>query len=392
MSTYQYKPLPVNHIRLVQLLPNGDDNAPLRCQLLDYPILSGKIGCHLYDALSYIWGPPPNTREIEVLDASDCWILSIRENCHAALVRLRDPVLPRFIWVDSICINQDDNKEKTHQVQMMTKIYALASRVVVWLREPGHGNSPSGVSRALELIRRGADHHSGDIVMVRSDRPFKLAARDAADMSLLLQRSWFRRIWVLQEISAAREVVMIEGPQEINGFTFASGLELLKLDASESPKEHLDAIRRTQMAATLIQRALSRSRMLSPKDLSSDQFTLGVDTLSALIDMFHDHDATDRRDKLFALLGMGSDVPSTLRANYDQSWGQVLHELVTWIFAGDEPNHTRIKTWDDHEIAIMKTKMRVLGRVIKVKPRTPNGIRVVLVEWRLDRGSLCCYG
>lgn len=52
------------------------------------------------------------------------------------LARLRDPALPRFLWVDAICINQEDNNEKTDQVQLMTWIYASAKGVLVWLEEP----------------------------------------------------------------------------------------------------------------------------------------------------------------------------------------------------------------------------------------------------------------
>ncbi|KAK4207521.1 heterokaryon incompatibility protein-domain-containing protein [Rhypophila decipiens] len=202
MSEYQYKPLSANHIRLIELRPDLDGNAPVRCQLLEYPIHIREIGSHTYDALSYVWGPPPNTCHIEVVEGSECSVLSIRENCHAALVRLRDPILPRFVWVDSICINQEDNKEKTQQFRMMTGIYALAGRVVVWLREPPHEvGSIMDNGRGLEFIRRAAEHCAWSTTITDHDINLKLEPQDAKDITIVLKRSWFRRIWVSVIIS-----------------------------------------------------------------------------------------------------------------------------------------------------------------------------------------------
>lgn len=198
MSTYQYKPLPPHHIRLMQLLPDANKLAPIRVQLLVYPIVGGRIGCHLYDALSYVWGLPPSTCEVEVVEGTKRSVLLVRENCHAALVQLRDPVLPRFVWVDSICINQEDNQEKTIQVGMMTKIFALASRVVVWLREPGEESAGGTGSRALELIYNAAAYHfRKKHGPASASSPYQVEDKqERDDVSLLMRRSWFRRIWV----------------------------------------------------------------------------------------------------------------------------------------------------------------------------------------------------
>ena len=210
LPAYQYSPLPANHTRLIQLTPNRDHNAPIRCELIDYPIISRKPGSHIYNALSYVWGPPPNTFRIEVidqLDSSASAFLSIRENCHAALLRLRDPLLPRFLWVDSICINQEDNAERAVQILLMTQIYALANCVVVWLREPRpvdpsnglgepepDGTAPGDLvysSRALEVIGMAAEYRASN-----PGTPYRLEPDDERDLCNLLERSWFRRIWV----------------------------------------------------------------------------------------------------------------------------------------------------------------------------------------------------
>ncbi|KAK5654271.1 hypothetical protein OQA88_7447 [Cercophora sp. LCS_1] len=159
LPVYTCSPLPDSHIRLLQLLPSRDDHAPIECKLVDYHLLDPRKGLHLYEAVSYVWGPPPNTHRM----IADGACLPIRQNCHAIPTRPRDPALPRFLWVDALCINQEDNNEKTDQVQLMAWIYASARGVIVWLEEPTdicqQGEYGKGqISRALQAIRAAAEN------------------------------------------------------------------------------------------------------------------------------------------------------------------------------------------------------------------------------------------
>ncbi|KAF8859326.1 heterokaryon incompatibility, partial [Acephala macrosclerotiorum] len=84
-----------------------------------------------YEALSYVWGEsdPP------------CWILcngqrkSVTPNLGAALRRLRYKEKWRLVWIDAICVNQEDLDERSQQVMLMRNIYSPARRVIVWLGE-----------------------------------------------------------------------------------------------------------------------------------------------------------------------------------------------------------------------------------------------------------------
>ncbi|KAK3361634.1 heterokaryon incompatibility protein-domain-containing protein [Lasiosphaeria ovina] len=78
---------------------------------------------HLYEALSYTWGDPHQRRSISIDGRSSL----VTANLHAALVSLRDGLLERIVWVDAICINQDDNQEKGNQIRYMAEIYSKAS-------------------------------------------------------------------------------------------------------------------------------------------------------------------------------------------------------------------------------------------------------------------------
>lgn len=187
-STYRYSSLSVNYIRLLRLHPHSDEHAPIQCQLFEYPLIDSGKGTHLYEALSYVWGSEKKPRCVFTNEGD----VYIGENLHAALLRLRDRSLDRIIWADAICINQDDLEERVRQVKMMAKIYAGASRVVVWLEaatdsRPVDNETTADVRKALETISRAAD---GQFKTFSGDEVNRLAVHK------LLQRPWFERIWV----------------------------------------------------------------------------------------------------------------------------------------------------------------------------------------------------
>ncbi|PVH72885.1 hypothetical protein DL98DRAFT_432380, partial [Cadophora sp. DSE1049] len=114
-----------SQIRIIRLQP--------RCE-------NESITCHLYvsdlededckyEALSYEWGEATSNQHIS-LDGKD---IGIRENLWWALRHLRAENVERIIWIDALCIDQNNEMEKNHQVSLMGRIYSRASRVVAWL-------------------------------------------------------------------------------------------------------------------------------------------------------------------------------------------------------------------------------------------------------------------
>lgn len=164
-------------IRLLRLLPSQDRLAQVQCQLFEYDILQSDTTGLPYEALSYCWGDKAKLQSID-LDGLE---RTVTRNLHAALLRLRDCRITRTIWVDAICINQDDEVDKRQQIYFMPAIYAKASRVLVWL-----GDSREGSDLALETIRL-----AGEVAgyCITSDPSHKAVLS-------LLRRPWFRRVWV----------------------------------------------------------------------------------------------------------------------------------------------------------------------------------------------------
>jgi hypothetical protein len=180
MSSCPYSSLPPegDNIRLLRLLPNEDEAAPLQCKLRNYSLQKLGTRTHLYEALSYTWGGSKNPRSISINKQK----LDITRNLHAALLCLRDRSLERILWVDAICINQSSLEERKQQVRLMAKIYTKAHRVIIWL-----GRGAVDTEGALEDIRLAANK--------------ELTERSKEEMNqqeilCLLQRPWFQRIWV----------------------------------------------------------------------------------------------------------------------------------------------------------------------------------------------------
>ncbi|RSL65147.1 hypothetical protein CEP53_003781 [Fusarium sp. AF-6] len=334
-SLYCYASLPEGSIRLLRLLPHQDEHAPIQCQLFDCA-LTDTGSTRPYEALSYVWGSEINPRSLSI----DSYDLPVGENLYAALSHLRDCSIERTIWVDAVCINQQDAKEKGKQVQSMAKIYAKASGVIAWL-----GKATPDSCQALEEIRIAAEQRTALSI-------------DESAILRLLERPWFQRIWVLQEVAAARHVLIKCGPTEIDGYVFCSGLSALNLSYEAHPS--LRPLIRS--VSYLIRGAIFRPRCAISR---SHRFSLDICSLGQLVDMYHTRKATERRDKVYALLGMCSDDPSTagLSANYAISWGQLFQQLVNFFFS----ERVSVNTWDDEEVAVIKGSGCVLGEVSSVE-------------------------
>ena len=183
LAQYQYSSLlpGKNHVRLLRLLPSEHKDAVVKCQLFEYKLESTKA-VHLYEALSYVWGDPEETVSIVVNQRR----FKVTSNLHSALLRLRDDSLERVLWIDAICINQADDREKEKQIQLIPMVYGLANTVVVWLGKAKNAYEHED-DQALEDLRviadtRRADHLGNQMVQCR--------------ILGLLDHPWFRRMWV----------------------------------------------------------------------------------------------------------------------------------------------------------------------------------------------------
>ncbi|KAK3334841.1 heterokaryon incompatibility protein-domain-containing protein, partial [Neurospora tetraspora] len=369
-NLYYNVPISRSHIRLLQLLPSENEDAAIHCRF--FPTTLDSKGTRPYEALSYVWGSESKPCSISINGCD----LPVGENLHAALLHLRDHSIERTIWIDAICINQEDEEEKGHQVQSIAKIYAKASRVIVWL-----GEEAAGSDQALEEIRMAGER---DQALEEIRIAAKLSTKrldNKAGILALLQRPWFQRIWVLQDVAAARHILIKCGSAEVDGFAFCSGLNALNL---------FNELRADLRARILSVTYLIRGAIFRPKYATSqsDNFSLDIRPLGELIEMYHTREATDRRDKVYALLGMSSDNPTAagLFADYQISWKQLFNKLIHFFLS----ELVSVDISDDKEIAVIEGKGCILGEVSSVKRNaTWEDRQDVAIAWRNDPSYIC---
>ena len=163
---------------------------------------------------------------------------------------------------------------------------------------------------------------------------------------------------VLQEVAAARHILIKCGSVEIDGFAFSSGLNALNL---------FNELRADLRAQILSITYLIKAAIFRPKYATSqtDNFSLDIRPLGELIEMYHTREAKDRRDKVYALLGMSSDNPTAagLFADYNISWKQLFNKLIHFLL----PKLVSVDLSDDKEIAVIEGKGCILGEVSSVK-------------------------
>ncbi|KAF1932475.1 HET-domain-containing protein [Didymella exigua CBS 183.55] len=220
---------PGNAIRILLLLPGGyTDDVQL---VITHEKLQEEKRIP-YECLSYTWGSEPPTEKLYVWQESSAHdggheprYLFVRNNLLTALRYLRLAHSPRRIWVDAICINQDNLQEKGREVARMGLIYRMAAHVLVWI-----GPEDETTSTAVETIERlspgvilSSDHRNCDTIpgseaaVVRYHLATStLTSRHWLALSSLIQRPWFRRLWIRQEVLLASKVLLRCGNTEID--------------------------------------------------------------------------------------------------------------------------------------------------------------------------------
>jgi len=198
---YIYSPLQASFgkIRLLALLP-GPFGTAICCQLHETNL--HRNSPPRYEALSYAWGSAEDPVVIYIGKGT----LSVTKNLADALQHLRYPDRPRTLWIDAICVNQQDLEERSQQVPRMADIYTLAQCVVVWLGPEAEDSSRT--LRTLDKIGSMIDPDWSDGSMKPSDEakaagelhwadrnafiPYKNKKLDPVHR--LLERAWFERL------------------------------------------------------------------------------------------------------------------------------------------------------------------------------------------------------
>jgi hypothetical protein len=196
MKDYTYSPLkdPKAQIRLVRLLPltttpeqHGSHQLELRCTLKSASLRDNPG----YTALSYTWGTQGRTSRLIVKDdkggPANCeTAILITPSLEAALLNFRQPNKCITLWIDQLCINQDDISEKDLQVPLMRTIYEKARDVLVWL-----GPATDGSDHLLKILNEVGKQASQAGLLNATNRSLRwLAPSKCLCLNSLNQEAW----------------------------------------------------------------------------------------------------------------------------------------------------------------------------------------------------------
>jgi hypothetical protein len=347
-QTYHYSPLRTkSSIRLLRILSGPQE--PTRCSLevvdLDHQ--------PLYDCLSYTWGDPlyhdlSAPQDIRITTNARIFpiicgrlVICVTENLHEALLQLSHHLHQRqgLIWIDAICIDQENLPERSSQVDMMNRIYRSSQTVIVWL-----GISDVHSAPAIEVINRLSavpleksklelPQNLDDPELYRVLGIPYIEPQQWLDYGAFLQRTWFGRIWVIQEIAVAQRIVVLCGAQVVLWTDIIAAAKLLKETQLVDllVDEVVEAISCPTTSPGYVANILTNPFIF--ENVKHKAISLNLEKLLAYSKYFN---ATDDRDRVFAILGLWEqdlkhkEVPDYIEPNYQLS---VEHVYATAAWA-----------------------------------------------------------
>jgi hypothetical protein len=251
---YTYSPLDeeAQEIRLLTLLP-GSFSSDVRVCLDITPFTKSNVPN--FEAVSYAWGSAENPVSI-FIGNSGRKTLPVTQNLGKALPYFRFEDKPRVLWIDAICVDQNNLKERGQQVKRMADIFSKAVRVLVWLGPASYDSELS-----LDLFERIAskvkvDEATFNLVATtneahwvdsRTGVPFNKV--EIISIWQFIQRPWFGRLWIWQEVHLALgDVEVMCGDRTIPWTALQLAIRCLNrksltiFDPSEQPPKRFDAV------------------------------------------------------------------------------------------------------------------------------------------------------
>lgn len=323
-------------IRILELQPHHC-RAPLVSRLFNADMLrgggiveSGTKNRQTYVALSYYWGDDRRPKYHLECNGID---YPIPVAAYRALHRLRDRYVPTYIWIDTVCINQHDDQDRSKQVSKMRSIYQNARKVVVYLGEHNKDEQSTGgkVTSATEwVIGLLSDFQASrmslhGIFLTMTDRIRKGHTSGAGVCAVhaslfeqgvceLSRLKWLDRVWVKQEIWAARSIEIRYGEAILPWQSLVSIDDFLGL---LTPILTLDQQRTFKSRCHDLSRKLGRLVIGAPTahaaadmdDKPNSQLLDGDDYQQDIINVFRRSEGAESscmHDRVYGLLGMTS--------------------------------------------------------------------------------------
>ncbi|CAG5166866.1 uncharacterized protein ALTATR162_LOCUS6989 [Alternaria atra] len=199
-------------------------------------------------------------------------------------------------WIDSLCINLGDSREREKQVRIMAEIYKKARRAIVWLGE--EKDDTSDCTDAIDFMHYLSTLQiafNGDDIAMRKKLENPEFTNKCAAVSNLLARPWWTRVWTLQEFVLPKEVKLYCGMASISRGRFKSAIYSIFLCSTISQEFEHELVPRK-----LFDGAFNRRRI---HQWHTKPASIGIN-LIAIMAYLGNHSATDSRDRIYSVLGL----------------------------------------------------------------------------------------
>lgn len=266
--------------------------------------------------LSYTWDGQQRDQDL-ICNGS---ILKVSRNVHTVLPYLFQHIGPLCIWIDGVCINQDDQLEKNVQVPMMHEIYAKTSKTIVWL-----GESNSNINEVMKTIPTlipviAASKNSQEVLPDPSSAIW-------TGIYELLSKSWFTRVWIFQEAVLSDSVEVMCGQNALPVET------MIKLIQALSQASLLDRVKGDAFNTPPGLMMLSFIETYKNWRAVGDHFSFG-----ALVDMGGEWSCYDPRDKIYGMLGLAEkSLRAEIKVDYKNKTSRDLSLDVAKHEISNEP-------------------------------------------------------
>ena len=396
MTDYEYSPLEFCHIRVLHLAP-GTFDQPLTGALVHQSLPHGARHDR-YRAISYAWGPPVFSKAIQL----DGRLFRITETLYSALRGLRNPPSDGTtqLWADAICINQDDNDEKSSQVAMMAEIFRGASCVDVWLGDATPSNTLAfwtmrcvaadypyrnrKINREnfvahFERWRQEHEHEIHDLLDTRT------IGRDVHDLELecfsafaaLSLKPWFHRLWVVQEVALAFRARLLCGPSSMD---FEDVRRLMHIyNTNERNFLHEKTIRSDDYhkATTIFRRLWMVTDNARDSDIQTVWGSLGQTPAERFVQLLSDVynlGVSEKRDIVYATRELFFSEPTDdLLPDYNITLTQLWHDVAIFVL---------------HAVSAVHCKPRNLLSILAISALQRDARHPHLPSWVPDFGVI----
>lgn len=193
------------------------------------------------------------------------------------------PFSPKYLWIDQICINQSDAKEKNHQVKRMALIFEQAGQVIVWL-----GRGVGGRGDLLDTLERLRCRVNMSTFLDRLDK------KELDFFGVLLSNPFWQRLWIIQEVLLAQDILICYGNWAMQWdhlYRFTKIQDKISSSRSRALSTEHHSVRESS-------RKLLQARQHRP------YYATRVDHLSYYLQKYSMLDCEDPRDKVYGLLAL----------------------------------------------------------------------------------------